>query len=458
MDKGEQRIRDAARMEPIIGVDTPCRGCGYNLKGLEVSAKCPECGRPSRRRRKVSQADCVMTAAPKGWLQVYALGITIAFIAWPAMIGGTIMRCFTSSREMAIFSFAAGCAWWLGVVIATRPRPEMPDMTTSPMREWFWRRAMARILSAAVAIPLGVLIATSEGSGPVQGLTVGNLWALADFGLFVASMGFVAFAFYMFELAHWAGDWQASNKWRAAGVGMVICTVLVIFGRNIRITEGITTGLMALPGVVLLFLMLTTAVGVPVAFAFWTIMQQRDAAVWAIKNHDDAVDKVDRDRAKLQRELEESIEAGPADIVPHIDLPSYSGAKKARYNPKTMTPGPAPKPIKFSDMDDETGLLAGESYGIDPEGTPAPAPLPANATQRTRRTPGMLYNPKTMTPGPAPKRITDFDMRDPPPQSAADEPPLPMDGGGGGGDDRPLPMDSGDEPAFDLSPEPDKPA
>lgn len=431
MDAGDERIQAAARMEPIIGEDLPCRGCGYNLKGLVASGKCPECGRPIRKRRKVKQGDCMMTAAPKAWLNVYSMGMTVAFLAWPAMIGATIVRCMSGSREVAFFGLVAGCAWWVGVVIATRPRPEMPDMVTTPAREWFWRRVLARVLSAAIGVPLGVLLVTSEGATPPSGMSERQLWILGDLGFLAAAGGFAAFAFYMFELAHWAGDWQASTKWRAAGAGVILSTILVVIGRNAELASGITGNLTALAGGALFFVLFLTFVGVPAVYALWALLQQRESASWAIANHDAAAEKVARDRTKLERERAESLAAGPADIVPHVELPNVADSKKLRYNPKTMVPGPAPKRVKFTDP-----ALGGDPdidkpYGLDPEGTAAPAPKPGKVAT-THRNPGLLYNPKTMTPGPAPKRVTNFNLSD----------------------------DPGDEQAFDLAPEPepDKPA
>jgi hypothetical protein len=427
MEKGEQRIRDAARMEPIIGEDLACRNCGYNLKGLVASGQCPECGRPIRRRRKRNLADCNMTAAPLGWLHVYSLGATLTFIAWPAMVGSAIVRCMTGSRAVALVAFAAGCAWWLGVCITTRPRPRMPDMDLSPAREWFWQRTLARLLTAAVAIPLGVLLATSDDATAIAGMPVAHAWALADVGLFASALGYGAFAFYMFELAHWAGDYQASTKWRASAAAILIATVCVIGGRNANITQGITSDPAAIPGGVMFVVLFLAFVGAPIVFALWSLLQQRDSAVWAISNHQTAQDKVERDREKLERERAESAAAGPADIVPHIDMPNVADSKKLRYNPRTMVPGPAPKRIKFTDPE-----LGGDPdpYALDPEGTPAP--VPGQGAPRTRKSPGLLYNPKTMTPGPAPKRV-DFSKLegDDPDRPAFDLAPAPENPGGG---------------------------
>jgi predicted RNA-binding Zn-ribbon protein involved in translation (DUF1610 family) len=32
--------------EPFVAADVACRGCGYNLRGLPATGRCPECGRP----------------------------------------------------------------------------------------------------------------------------------------------------------------------------------------------------------------------------------------------------------------------------------------------------------------------------------------------------------------------------------------------------------------------------
>jgi hypothetical protein len=424
MNAGDQRIRDAATLDPIVGQDTPCKGCGYNLKGLIASGKCPECGRPIRRRRRINHADCTITSAPKTWLSLYALGATLTFLGWPIMIMCAIFRCVSGSRGLAVAALVTGCVWWLGVVITTRPRPKMPDMDHSPAREWFWQRTFARLLTAAIAVPLGVLLATAEGAAPVRGLPTTQLWLLADLGLIVSALGFIAYAFYQYQLAHWAGDAQASTKWRAAGVAVLAASFFVVLGRNISITDGLSGALTAIPGTILFLVLFLSFVGAPILFALWALMQQRETASWAVANHELAIDKVERDRAKLEQERAAFAAAGPPDIVPHVNMPAVAESKKSRYNPRTMVPGPAPKRIKFTDPDLGGSPDIDKPYGVDPEGTPAPEPAPGKVA-RTRHNPGLLYNPKTMTPGPAPKRITKFDD------------------------------DDLDQPAFDLSPAPD---
>ncbi|MCC7292132.1 MAG: hypothetical protein IT449_08750 [Phycisphaerales bacterium] len=61
--------------------DTPCRRCGYNLRGLTVEGRCPECGTPVGLS---AYGDFLRYCDPR-WLERLATGVS--FILWGILVG-----------------------------------------------------------------------------------------------------------------------------------------------------------------------------------------------------------------------------------------------------------------------------------------------------------------------------------------------------------------------------------
>jgi hypothetical protein len=118
-----------AAAAPAIAEDTPCRKCGYNLRGLSSDGRCPECGTSVGFSL---QGDLLRFCDP-GWvetlrrgIQCIIAGVVLAFVAglgifvmavggrggppiWP-LIGGAII---------IAAMIVATIGWWL----LTRPDP-----------------------------------------------------------------------------------------------------------------------------------------------------------------------------------------------------------------------------------------------------------------------------------------------------------------------------------------------
>lgn len=69
--------KDDAIAARTVPVDTPCVNCNYNLRGAELSSKCPECGRPVRE----SGVGVQLSQAPMPWLQSVNWGLWLVVVS-----------------------------------------------------------------------------------------------------------------------------------------------------------------------------------------------------------------------------------------------------------------------------------------------------------------------------------------------------------------------------------------
>jgi hypothetical protein len=103
----------------IIDSDTPCRRCGYNLRGLSADGQCPECGtliRLSLRRDLLEHSDPAWVDSLRqgvGWMLWYAAG-------WVVFIVGFIIL-HAQMMRIPAGVLTAMYAW--GRYLATKPDP-----------------------------------------------------------------------------------------------------------------------------------------------------------------------------------------------------------------------------------------------------------------------------------------------------------------------------------------------
>ena len=122
-----------------IARGTPCRTCGYNLRGLDGSARCPECGRAAAE----SPADDSLRFADPAWLRTVAGGCRLAVwataVAAVAILGGIVLN----AVRPALYALGAAAA-------VTRAfaawRLTTPDPSGLGESDYGIARRMARVL------------------------------------------------------------------------------------------------------------------------------------------------------------------------------------------------------------------------------------------------------------------------------------------------------------------------
>lgn len=93
----------------LVNTDAPCRKCGYNLRGMDVQGRCPECGAPVG---LVVHGTLLKYSNPK-W--VWGLKRGVSLIIWGiiimifAMVAGFVLAATVSPQALVLM----GVAWVL---------------------------------------------------------------------------------------------------------------------------------------------------------------------------------------------------------------------------------------------------------------------------------------------------------------------------------------------------------
>ncbi|MEM7754176.1 MAG: hypothetical protein AAF297_00915 [Planctomycetota bacterium] len=296
-------LRAVAATEVVVS-DRPCTKCGYNVRGLRVGTRCPECGTVigSARRRLNKYADN-LTESPLWYLVVVLSGAVAMAIALVGSVGFSIYLGAQSAsfRPLPLAVIAVGSlvfagVWVVGVVLVTFKRPEtehtLPDaVLDSDALRWVSRVGQIVFVGAVVMR----YAATTSGSGAVDTaatvLEYVSLFALAPLCVYLGS------------LSDWAGDTGGGERLRnaawafvVAGGGALLLGLLLMTAVPFKIL--LMVGLVVCMMVVLLGMFLFVA----------SVLMLANTTAWAVFNADQSRKRDTRIAERKHRQIEQDAE------------------------------------------------------------------------------------------------------------------------------------------------------
>ena len=181
-EKTQSAGQQVSPVLPVVGDDTPCHSCGYNLRGLERTAKCPECGALVE---ATLRGDLLWHSDP-AWLDRLAFGASLKLwnIVVMVMVGvaGAVLgaaRVLPLAGEL--LGLAASClGLWASFVITTQePRITLLERTVS----------LRRVIRISASVSLVGNAMTLADATTKLGLVLVNLGALLSLAGVVSAFG-----------------------------------------------------------------------------------------------------------------------------------------------------------------------------------------------------------------------------------------------------------------------------
>ena len=208
----------------VLTIDTECRRCGYNLRGLSPNAVCPECATPVGLS---VHGDLLRFANPE-WLYKLSKGINwilwglaIAFVT--GMAAGVAGAMTGNKALLGIVAFLGGLVGYYGAYLLTEPDPSGLGEDQYGKRRKFIRIALMIGLGSALVNLVGMMVRETQLALTVIGAT--SLVA----GLFGAA-GEIAKLTYLAELARRIPDHRLISRGqslaRSYGVTLILVTIL----------------------------------------------------------------------------------------------------------------------------------------------------------------------------------------------------------------------------------------
>ncbi|MFI4897347.1 MAG: hypothetical protein ACIARR_05940 [Phycisphaerales bacterium JB059] len=366
-----------------IDAHRPCHRCGYDLRGLDESAVCPECGAPIRARQGSSRFADNLTDAPLEYLRWLSLGFALlslsiivisgaAAYATLAAWGAPVVPAPVLHGAMLVSSFV----WFGGVWIATFKRPIGEHTARDALLD---SRPLRRgIRALQVGTPLAAVLGVSSVYAPLAGAAQ-VFGVLAGVCAAACLLAMIPLCVYLSSLADWAGDSGVGERLRGAAWSLAIfgpiTTIATVLGPSIGAFKVVA-------GWGALFVFLGACL-----FAS-AILQLAVLSMWAVRNHISGAERDSRlaeMRRRERMEREARIEAmsrraqpegeapAPADDggepIPIVEEPI--GAREIRHGseplPRVTKARPSPEPDRAPTSLPDLGEEHYEEFRIDPK-------------------------------------------------------------------------------------------
>ncbi len=225
---------------PVITAPRRCPKCDYELVGLRVGDRCPECATPIR-GGKITFAETTMGSAPVSYLRGLALGANAFAYGFIAMLAAGltgIARAVWNTLGAAtpgdppwpeaIVALVGALGVALGTMRVTRQRQLEAVGDEKLSAEFLYRRRAARVMAFGWLVAAGgalalVLAPLSSKAAAALLLTSGR--PLLVIGLIVGIAGLIPLASWLRHLCEWAGDTALAERFKILILWMLVAAL-----------------------------------------------------------------------------------------------------------------------------------------------------------------------------------------------------------------------------------------
>lgn len=194
----------------VVATDTPCRKCGYNLRGLSTDGRCPECGTPVG----YSFHGDLLRFCDPGWVttlhkgaQAFVIGVVVIVLG--SIVVGVMGAATGSAAAAALLVGLVVLVGW-GLTVLGWWRMTEPDPSGLGEDQYGTSRKIIRF-ALIVGIVQQLLNLLVKMLGPESSVTIG-IQVLALVAGLIGVVGFFAQLTYLKKLALRIPDQALSNR------------------------------------------------------------------------------------------------------------------------------------------------------------------------------------------------------------------------------------------------------
>ena len=303
------------RLDAIIAEDTPCRRCGYNVRGLRAGGRCPECGTALRVGGR-PRGEAEINTAPIEYLHTLRKGSLLMLLGGPVGTAAFVVafqveqlskgNAFTA--PIGLVATSGLLAWAVGAWLVHSPAPSPGG--TKPRSSW---PTVNRLLAFAPVATCGCLFMHVLFGPRLE-------WLIAALIMLLVSLaGFLSFCFYASFLCLWAGDDDTAEQFRVSGFVAIIGGILfgLAFSGTLVFMIANGGGVLSIPA--------AFVTGLLTLYCTWgairCLYSLHATFRWAITNRFDSMDADVRIADRIRRRIEENQSDASRKRARHINNP-----------------------------------------------------------------------------------------------------------------------------------------